>query len=145
MFELEPECHACDRFFPVSQINAWRRELLSALENKRIECYERTTAQIIPSDTPYITDTLDYTANISNALAERFYRRHGVQKMEKAVESGAPAQYLMFNKYCIKFELGICPVKQNATDTGALYLHVSGKKLKLHFDCKNCEMKIGWD
>ncbi|MDR2423517.1 MAG: U32 family peptidase [Prevotellaceae bacterium] len=142
MFDLEPECNACNRFFAVSQINAWRRELLTALENKRMECYKRNEAKIIPSEIPYIAQTLDYTANISNSLAARFYHRHGVCKTENAVETGAQPQYLMFNKYCIKFELGLCPVKQNAGDTGNLYLSASGKKLQLHFDCKNCEMKI---
>lgn len=142
IFDFQIDCAECEYFFPVSAINAWRRQLIGVLETERRNRYRRKESQIVRSDIPYITDEIDYTANVSNSLAEQFYRRHGVRKIAKAVETGAVPARLMFNKYCVKFELGICPVKQNAPQSGDLFLIYSNKKLKLHFDCKKCEMSV---
>lgn len=132
----------CEYFFPISEINNWRRLLSAKLETQREKSYKRNTFKIAPSTIPYIADNINFTANVSNHLAERFYKRHGVVKIEKAVETGTIPAKVMFNKYCIKYELGICPVKQGGKETGDLFLHNSGKVLKLKFDCKNCEMSI---
>lgn len=51
-------------------------------------------------------------------------------------------QDLMKSKYCIKYELGMCPNKQGAKPTGPLYLLNNGRRLALHFDCKACEMSV---
>jgi putative protease len=142
IFDLGTDCRNCEYFFPVSVINAWRRELIRILESERQKRYVRKTSEIIRSDIPYITDRIDFTANVSNSLSEQFYRRHGVRKIEKAVESGTVPARLMYAKYCIKFELGMCPVKQGAPESGDLFLTCSNKKLKLHFDCKKCEMSV---
>jgi putative protease len=142
MFDFSIDCTECEYFFPISGVNAWRRQLIHVLEDKRQKQYARKEAKIMPSDIAYITDGIDFTANVSNSLAEQFYRRHGVSKIEKAVETGTVPQRLMYNKYCIKFELGICPVKQKAANSGDLFLCYANKKLKLHFDCKQCEMSI---
>ena len=48
----------------------------------------------------------------------------------------------MKSKYCIKYELGLCPVHQGAKSTGPLYLLNNGRRLALHFDCKTCEMSV---
>jgi putative protease len=142
IFDFQIDCTECEYFFPISAINAWRRQLIQVLETARQNQYKRKESQIVRSDILYITDEIDFTANVSNSLAEQFYRRHGVRKITKAVETGTVPTHLMFNKYCIKFELGICPVKQNASNSGDLFLTCSNKKLKLHFDCKKCEMSV---
>jgi len=49
---------------------------------------------------------------------------------------------LMRSKYCIRFELGRCPVHQGAKNGGTLYLLNNGRRLKLSFDCKSCEMQV---
>jgi putative protease len=49
---------------------------------------------------------------------------------------------LMRSKYCIRFELGRCPVHQGAKNGGTLYLLNNGRRLKLQFDCKSCEMQV---
>ena len=48
----------------------------------------------------------------------------------------------MRSKYCIRFELGLCPVHQGARESGPLYLVNNGRKLRLGFDCKACEMTV---
>jgi putative protease len=142
IFDFRVDCPECKYFFPISVINAWRRQLIQLFYEERQKHYKRKESKIVPSDIPYITGEIDFTANVSNSLAEQFYRRHGVQKIEKAVESGTIPKRLMYNKYCIKFELGMCSAKQDAPKSGDLFLTYSNKKLKLHFDCKKCEMSV---
>ena len=49
---------------------------------------------------------------------------------------------LMRTKYCLKYELGLCPLKQGAAPTGELFLVNNGRRLSLGFDCKACEMTV---
>ncbi len=51
---------------------------------------------------------------------------------------------LMVCKYCIRYELGFCPVHQQKTDyKEPLYLQLAdGRKFPLKFDCKRCEMYV---
>ena len=57
----------------------------------------------------------------------------------KNSEKGA---WLMKSRYCIKFELGLCPVRQGAKPTGPLALENNGRRFPLEFDCTQCEMKV---
>ena len=133
---------AGEYFFPMSEINGWRRSLISKLEKVRKQSFIRAGGGVVPNEIPYISDSVDFTANVSNSLSERFYRRHGVKQVEYAAECGTKTDSLMFNKYCIKYELGLCPCKQNATPCGQLYLQHGNKKFKLIFDCRNCRMEL---
>ena len=49
---------------------------------------------------------------------------------------------LMRSKYCIRHELGMCPIHQGAGDSGPLFLLNNGRRLSLGFDCKRCEMTV---
>ena len=49
---------------------------------------------------------------------------------------------LMRSKYCIRFELGLCPVHQGAPDSGPLFLVNNGRRFPLGFDCRRCEMVV---
>lgn len=49
---------------------------------------------------------------------------------------------LMRTKYCIKYELGMCPRYQKAPATGPLFLMNNGRRLALGFDCARCEMTV---
>jgi putative protease len=138
IFVFEIDKVAGEYFFPTSEINGWRRTLISKLEEARKQSPERAGCKITPNEIPYISDSVDFTANVSNSLSESFYRRHGVKQIEYAAECGTKINTLMFNKYCIKYELGLCPSKQNAKPSGELFLQHGNKKFKLLFDCKNC-------
>ena len=52
------------------------------------------------------------------------------------------AKELMKSKYCIKYELGMCPVHQGVKPAGRLFLLNNGRRLALAFDCKACEMTV---
>ena len=63
--------------------------------------------------------------------------------MEEAYElSHRLGAELMRTKYCIRYELGMCPVHQNAKNSGPLFLLNNGQRFALHFDCKHCEMTL---
>ena len=58
-------------------------------------------------------------------------------------EDAAPVNgELMRSKYCIRYELGLCPVHQGAADSGPLFLLNNGRRFALGFDCKRCEMTV---
>jgi len=49
---------------------------------------------------------------------------------------------LMHSKYCVRYELGLCPVHQGAKDSGKLFLVNNGRRFALQFDCRLCEMTV---
>lgn len=49
---------------------------------------------------------------------------------------------LMRTRYCIRYELGMCPRFQGAARSGELFLTNNGRRLALHFDCAKCEMTV---
>lgn len=92
----------------------------------------------------YPQTELSYLGNVSNRLAEQFYREHGVTRIDPAFEikpsKGVP---LMFTRHCIRHMLGICkktPAGSKFPDP--LTLLYKGQKFQLHFDCKACEMTL---
>ncbi|RPH33265.1 MAG: U32 family peptidase [Bacteroidales bacterium] len=130
-------------FIPTSTINQIRRNLLEMLLNKRIELYCKPINNRKSSDNPYITSKLTFKGNVSNQLSKAFYRRHGVSCVDTAFElQKVPDTELMVTRYCIKYEIGICPSKQGGKQTGELYLRDNKNLYPLEFDCKNCLMKV---
>lgn len=68
----------------------------------------------------------------------------GYETVEEAYElNPSPDAELMRSRYCIKYELGLCPKLHPAQKVKEpLALVNAGRKLKLSFDCKNCEMVV---
>ena len=104
---------------------------------------------------------LSYKANVANHIARETYQSLGATDTEEAFEiSHRPDAELMRTKYCIRFELGLCPVRQQASDTvqtagersgdqrthahltSRLCLTNNGKRYPLAFDCSKCEMVV---
>ncbi|MEZ4955046.1 MAG: U32 family peptidase [Saprospiraceae bacterium] len=137
-------------FLPISKINEIRRVVLEQLVDIRVKEYHREEFQIQKTDHPYPISELDFTHNVSNKLARRFYERHGVTKIEKAFElQWDPGKSrVMTTKYCVKYELGKCPRFQRATMgekvKEPLVLKHGEVEYKLKFNCKPCEMEI-WE
>ena len=69
---------------------------------------------------------------------------NNVERSSPPASSGVPSDHkpLMRSKYCIKYELGLCPSRQGAKPTGPLFLVNNGRRLSLGFDCKSCEMSV---
>lgn len=49
---------------------------------------------------------------------------------------------LMRSRYCVRYELGLCPKHHGAADAKPLYLLNNGRRFTLIFDCKSCEMVL---
>lgn len=147
--EVEVELSA-DWFLPISKINEIRRIVLDRLIEVRVQEYHREEYQITKTNHPYPVSQLDFTYNVSNKLAREFYSRHGVTEIEKAFElQWDPGKSrVMVTKYCVKYELGKCPIHQKATMgeklTEPLTLKHGENAYKLKFNCKPCEMEI-WE
>ena len=59
----------------------------------------------------------------------------------KGINASNPKE-LMRSKYCVRYELGLCPKYQGARPPEELFLLNNGRKLALHFDCGACEMTV---
>ncbi|BDU58282.1 protease [Limnohabitans sp. MORI2] len=139
-------------FVPASSINALRRDAVAALEQARLDAYQRPTrlAAVQPPAT-YPEDSLTYLANVFNQKAHDFYAKHGVKVIEAAYESHEELgeASLMITKHCVRFSMSLCP-KQAKGVTGVqgtvkaepLMLINGSEKLTLRFDCKPCEMHV---
>lgn len=88
-------------------------------------------------DSPFPKET-NYKANIANRPASEL-----LPGADPAYELAHPeGAELMRSRYCIKYELGLCPSRQGAKPTGPLYLLNNGRRLALGFDCAQCEMIV---
>ena len=143
-------------FMSASALNRVRRTLAEELDSiplKGRSLLNRPLADAVPGCFPAGHAT--YKQNISNKLSEAVYHACGATSVEPAYElSQAPGAELMRTKYCIRHELGICPVHQKGNrqnlptnlrdiqpDT-RLFLLNNGRRLALHFDCSRCEMTV---
>ncbi|MBQ8839645.1 MAG: U32 family peptidase [Bacteroidales bacterium] len=127
-----------------SFLNSIRRNLAERLEALpcikkdilRRELKESTGSLLLQKD-------VTYKANLSNNISLKLYKEAGARSIGKAYElSHEESAELMRSRYCIRYELGICPVHHNIKDSGPLYLTNNGRRLALHFDCRNCEMIV---
>lgn len=142
-------------FLPVATINEMRRQVVAALVEERIKAHRPKDIATEKNDTPYYKSELDYRANIVNKLAEQFYSRHGVTKMEHGLEltHDYEGKALMTTKYCLRYELGQClkgkSPAQIASNRGVdkaycgnLYLRNNKNFFLLKCNCAECEMQI---
>ena len=87
---------------------------------------------------PSFPEETTYKANVANRLAAAL-----IPGADPAYELAHPSDAeLMRTRYCIKYELGLCPVHQGAKPTGPLFLVNNGRRLALGFDCARCEMTV---
>ena len=132
-------------FVPSSLLGEMRREAVDRLLSERLARRTRRRRRVKSPTAVYPSSALDYTANISNAKAEAFYRSHGVQTVERAYEeqprAGVP---LMFTRHCLRYSMGWCPVHQRGRSPfrEPYYLLHEGTRLRLEFDCARCEMRV---
>ena len=132
-------------FFPASTLGDWRRQAIEQLIVVRENSYVRELPKI-PEKTDFPAKELTYTGNVTNRLAEKFYRESGVEKIEFGFEVKAPENVpLMYTKHCIKYEMGWCPREGNQPDfKEPLFLRNNDQSYQLRFDCKKCEMQISF-
>ncbi len=131
-------------FIPASTLSKLRQKAVESLDRARHIAYRTEWRKAENRDFPYPQSRLTYLGNVSNRLAEQFYREHGVSRIDPAFEA-APVQGvpLMFTRHCIRYMLGYCtktPAGKQLPEP--LTLLYKGERLTLHFDCRACEMTI---
>lgn len=136
-----------DRFYPLSYITELRRTLVECLDKTNEISYQRSLRRPGDPTTKYPTSILDYRDNVSNRLAEEFYKEHGVQIIEPALETSGKVKegdVVMTTRHCVLRELGLCKKDKKKVPAfeDPLFLKFDGGKFRLKFDCKNCEMQV---
>ena len=132
-------------FLPAAQLNAARRELVRRLTEVRATNRHRTAATISKNDIPYLERHLTYMGNVLNSKARGFYRRHGVETIEPAAESGLnmSGRSVMTTKYCLRRQLKLCPKPRSKVPAEPLILQdEDGWEYEIHFHCDRCRMDI---
>ncbi|MHC1779747.1 MAG: U32 family peptidase [Bacteroidales bacterium] len=139
-------------FYPASVLNEMRRVIASKLDGMEIIDHKRVSDKgRLPDKREKDNATklfngkvADYRENISNSLSRKLYLEEGAEVAGEAFELSAPAEAeLMRCKYCIKYELGTCPSEGSRVKYDEpLWLENGGRRFKVSFDCKNCEMVI---
>jgi putative protease len=132
-------------FLPVAQINELRREATDELVKERLAKYEKISQEKQVNDYPYPAENLDYKANISNTLAEKFYKRHGVKTFTPAfeIDQNIPEKIVMITKHCIKYQMDACPRYNGKTAINEpLTLKDNNNTYQLKFNCKDCVMYV---
>ena len=133
-------------FLPASVLADFRRQAVEKLISARRINYRRELFVLKPTAHAFPQSTLTYLGNVMNAQAVSFYAGHGVASIAPAFER-APAEkaVLMFCKHCLRYSMGRCPVHQRERSPyrEPYYLvSTDGKRFRLEFDCKNCQMKV---
>ncbi|HUT19678.1 MAG TPA: U32 family peptidase [Anaerolineae bacterium] len=133
-------------FLPLSALNQLRRDVLDRLLAVRDTNGPVRRRPLVRNDAPYPARHLTYLGNALNRHAEAFYRRHGVDKIEPAAESGLDmsGRQVMRTRYCLKHQLGLCPRQGTGKQPQEpLYLvDDDGHRYRLGFDCGLCEMTV---
>ncbi|MBO7487326.1 MAG: U32 family peptidase [Bacteroidales bacterium] len=102
------------RFYPLSVLNGFRRELAAMLDERMGSIMAATRTAFKPTEAP-------------------------LPPQKRKAEDGV----LMRSKYCIRYELGLCPKQSGKPGAReSLFLVNNGRRLKLAFDCKACEMSV---
>ncbi|HJG68709.1 MAG TPA: U32 family peptidase [Bacteroides fragilis] len=133
-------------FLPASVLADFRRQAVEKLISARRINYRRELFVLKPTAHAFPQSTLTYLGNVMNAQAVSFYAGHGVASIAPAFER-VPAEkvVLMFCKHCLRYSMGWCPVHQRERSPyrEPYYLvSTDGKRFRLEFDCKNCQMKV---
>lgn len=130
-------------FIPASQLTAARREVVAALDKAASATYPFGYRRAENPDAKYPETILTYSANVANPRAEEFYREHGVERIEPALEvQNAPqkSKVVMVCRHCILRELGRCKRDAKQKLDEPLKITSGNVQMQLDFDCKNCEM-----
>lgn len=133
-------------FLPQSAINALRRELTDKYLAARLASHSRPRPHAPKTIVDYPrTLVRDGRLNVSNHLAKEFYMARGVPNAPCALDlqKAIPADVeLMRTKYCLRYELSLCPRQRPGVQPSPLFLRSHNHKLVAEFDCPRCEMVI---
>ncbi len=138
--------NAHNLFVPIKEVNELRRQAIEKHSQKRLLSYELERKTLEANHYPYSVNMLDFSANILNQKAVDFYKKHGVEYLDKAAEVGASLinKPLMTMRYCVLQELGFC-LKEKKLSLPLFLVDDKSHKMQLKFDCNTCQVQIMGD
>ncbi|MBQ8948673.1 MAG: U32 family peptidase [Prevotella sp.] len=131
-----------DYFIPASRLSELRRFAVDSFgAGNHGDCpYDRSVAEI-RGTVPMISNPYPYLYNISNHLSQQFYGAPEKTAYELKPATGP----IMQCRHCIRYALGYCVKRggQHPTWREPLSLVLGdGRRFRLEFDCKNCQMNV---
>ena len=149
---VEVEVEMTDNWFiPGSVLADWRRKTIERMMDAKPQKEESEGPAPVAnfSPLPFAISHIQYLGNVANKVARQFYLDHGATKVDWAMEVEHPKgeeHLLMTCRYCIRYELGMCnklKMENGKLNNGTLFLRLAdGRRFRLHFDCKNCQMRV---
>ena len=139
----DAEVRGAEWFVPASLAAEVRREALSALDEARRN--RPLEHRILPENPAarYPSERLTAEENVTNRLAEAFYRDHGVRQIERGLDLAptTAGHVVLRSAYCIRREIGEC-LREHPRLRGDLFLEHGAYRYRLAFDCEACEMSL---
>ncbi len=130
-------------FVPASLVAELRREGLEKLLQARLA--QPRAHRILPENLAarYPSERITAEENVTNRLAEAFYRDHGVRQIEAPLElsSSFRGARVLRSAYCVRREIGEC-LREHPRLRGDLFLERGAQRYRLEFDCAHCEMNL---
>ena len=136
-FRFTPQATLSLPLLPAARLNALRRDLAEALDQD--PCRQRPLPEGRKTETGPGCAPYTYKANVSNSLAAARYGGAGEPAYEQTHRTDAE---LMRTRYCVRYELGLCPRHHGSGTNAPLFLTNQGRRLQLTFDCARCEMTV---
>jgi putative protease len=128
-------------FIPNSVLSDMRRALVEKLVSQGDGSFVTSIADVTKEPSPCDTYPYTYLYNISNHLSQQFYGAKNLSAYELKGGDGP----IMQCRHCIRYALGYC-VKhggQRPTWHEPLSLVLGdGRRFRLEFDCKHCQMNV---
>lgn len=155
-YNLDIECEfiineiGCNNDLYVDDITYLRNEIFNLLRKQRKINRPKQKTNFKKNNYQYYKKELNYLDNVTNKKCEEFYKRHGVEKIETALENlnDVKNKKVFTSSYCLRYELGYCS-KLNPENKPNLPWKLkqleSGLNFKAEFDCKKCNMFLYLD
>jgi len=131
-------------FLPASALNGLRRQAIDALQQARVDGYQRPKAWQRNDEAVYPTNSLSFLDNVANDKAKEFYHKHGVIHIEDAYELNTVTEDapLMVTRHCLRYNFNLCPKEVPNIKAEPMVIEIGNDTLKLVFDCVKCEMMV---
>ena len=127
----------CDepRFVPVAVLNALRRTCIEKLDGNRSAAYPGPVRRPENRQAVFPQTALTGADNVTNPLAERFYREHGVETVEAGYDLNDrfDGVRVMRMRYCLRREIGQC-LRERPDYRGRLFIETGRNRYELMFD-----------
>jgi putative protease len=137
-------CFTHPWFIPRSLLADWRRRLIEELSKKDV--FKSDSPSVQPRKISASASCFDF--NISNRLSYQFVKDtcRTIPKIALEVTGQLQqGQALMTCRFCLRYQMGWCPRHHDMKSPyqEPYYLcSKDGKRFRLEFDCKKCEMKV---